>query len=196
MEEELCEDFDEFSKLPISLQKEAIREGEARLQAQLAVAAAADARGIAWGGLLTAAVTASLGAGIALMSAEKPDYALAVLAICFAAALLMASGLAISTVAPEEFDLPGNTPTYWLPPNWGCAGSARRMEARARLEQAECLANAVKANRDRAALKAKNMKRSFAIAFSAIGLGSFCLFAIIITRFSDQIILARTLLAH
>lgn len=191
MEEGLCEDFDEFSKLPVSLQEEAIREGEARLEAQLAVASAADARGIAWGGLLTAAVTASLGGGIALMSATPPDYPLAALAIVLAAALLLASGLAISTVAPEEFDLPGNTPTHWLPPNWDSKGSQGYMEARARRDQAQCLANSVKANSARASVKAKKMKRSFAIAFRSIALGSFGLFAILIFRFADQMIATR-----
>lgn len=186
MEEEICEDFDEFSKLPISLQEEAIREGEARLQAQLAVATAADARALAWGGMLATFITASLGTGLALMSKEEPDYLLATLALLFASVLVAAVAKAFATATPGEFHLPGNIPSFWLPPNWECPESVAAQEGRARRDQAEALAKATTENRLKAAAKASMMRSSFEIAAYAVWGGGIGLFAILLFRIASQ----------
>lgn len=186
MEEEICEDFAEFSKLTISLQREAIREGEARLQAQLAVATAADARALAWGGMLATVITASLGTGLALMSKDEPDYLLATLALIFAAVMIASVAKAFATATPGDFHLPGNIPTYWLPPNWECPVSATAQEVRARRDQAEALAKATTENRLKAALKASKMRSSFEIAGYALWGGGIGLFAILVFRIADQ----------
>lgn len=183
-------EFERFSDLPIPLQKEAIREGEARLAAQLQVASAADSRALTWGGLLTAATTASLGAGLALVTKETPDYPLAILALFVSASLLVASERALSTVRPTEFCMPGNTPSHWLPSAWPCVGSDSNKEAVARREQAEALANDIARNSRAAASRAAKMRDSFSLAYHSIGFGGVGLFGIFVFRFADHFIVA------
>lgn len=160
--------FDSFVELPEILQEEAIREGESRLAAQLQVATAADSRALAWGGMLTAAATAALGAGLALLAKNQPDYPLAAISLAFAAALIMASHQALSTVEPSTFGLPGNTPSHWLPSAWDCIGTDTNKIRRARMEQAECLAASIEKNRKAAKGNALKMRRSFRLARWAI----------------------------
>ncbi len=161
--------FDDFSTLPTELQLEAIREGERRLDAQLQVASAADARALAWGGLLVAAITASLGTSVALMSKQNPDYVLAALALSFSGSLLMACFRALKTVEPNLFCLPGNDPYHWRPSEWNCVGTSQRKIAVARSEQAEALSGDIRRNAGQARQKAEHMKASFRIARRTIG---------------------------
>lgn len=185
--------FDEFGKLPAELQLEAIREGEERLRAQLAVASAADSRALTWGGLLVAATTGSLAGGIALIGKSDPDYLLAALALGFSSAILTACWKALTTVQPKKFCLPGNRPDHWLPANWECVGSARRKLAQARREQAEALASHIEANAAMAKSRAKEMRSSFQIVRWTIAISAMFLACIIGWRFFDGLEIQRPL---
>ena len=157
----MSNEFESFSRLPTELQKEAIREGELRLQAQLQVATAADQRALTWGGLLVAAVTGALGGGLALVAKEQPDYVLGALAIGFALSMLKAAWKALDTVRPGLFCMPGNKPGNWLPENWACTGSTDRKCALARIDQAEQMTRHIGENAKTAGTKAAAMSASF-----------------------------------
>ena len=168
----MSNNFDNFGDLPEELQREAIREGEERLQAQLQIAGSADQRALTWGGLLIAAVTAALGGGIALSTKAQPDYPLAFLALAFAAFMTWGAWSALSTTLPEKFHVPGNLPSNWLP------DPARRVVRkevqlqRSRREQAKCIDDAVRANARRAERRALQLQQTFRIAkWTAAGAG-------------------------
>jgi len=160
----MSNNFDSFSYLPEPLQLEAIREGEARMQAQLLVATAADQRALTWGGLLVAAATGALGGGLTLISKSEPDYCLGLLAIAFSFSMVVAAWKALQTVQPKEFCLPGNRPANWLPEQWDCVGSERRKLSQGRREQAEHLSNQITDNAEYAKERAIQMRSSFQIA--------------------------------
>lgn len=183
----MSNDFETFLELPEELQREALREGEARLQAQLNIATAADQRALTWGALLVAAATGALGGGLALVSKEKPDYILGLLAVFFAAAMMVAAWSALSTVQPAKFCLPGNRPVNWLPAEWDCVGSERKKIARARVDQAVQMSKHIKENAENARIRADRMALSFRLAKVALWLSGLLLLAIIVVRFTDQI---------
>ncbi len=160
--------FHEFSKLPIELQREAIREGELRLKSQLEIATAADRRAQTWTGLLITAATAALGAGLALVTKAEPEFLLAFIALAFACGMLRAAHISNTTTEPEEFCLPGNTPSHWLPSQWACKGNEKEKVARALIEQAEALADSIDSNASRAKIRGQKMKASYRIAEAII----------------------------
>ena len=166
----MSKNFEEFSTLPKQLQLEAIREGEARLQAQLSIATAADSRALAWSGLVIAAATASLGAGLALLNQADPDYVLALITLSFSGSMLIAAHRALSTVNPQRFSLPGNRPDHWLPSEWDCIGSENRKVATAQREQAECLTDSIKENSLLAEQRAQKMNSSFDHSWQTVAL--------------------------
>lgn len=178
----MSNDFDTFSELPSQLQIEAIREGEARLQSQLEVATAADSRALTWGGLLVAAVTGSLGAGLALLGKSHPDYLLSAIALALATAFLVASQKVLATVDPQKFHLPGNTPAHWPPSEWGCNGTDNRKIAQARVEQAEALSNAIESNAVAANRNAEKMRASFGIVRVATATAALALLVVLSYR--------------
>ncbi len=160
--------FDKFSDLPEVLQKEALREGEMLLQAQLTVASAADQRALTWGGLLLTGATASLGGAFALMFKTPPQPLITHSALLFAAELFIAAGLAISTVAPKLYCMPGNQPSSWLPDAWECKGDDEAKIAQARREQAAQLDKFIEENTAVARSRAGRMHWSFGMAFFAL----------------------------
>jgi hypothetical protein len=178
--------FEPFALLPDELQKEALREGEIRLQAQLQIAAAADQRALTWGGLLVAAATGALGGGLALVSNRTPDYILGVIAIAFSASIMSAAWKALSTVQPGQFCLPGNKPGSWLPSEWNCIGSISRKIAEARIEQAEHLTNQITENAESARDRATSMATSFRGAYRTIRVSGAILVVVLIFRCLKQ----------
>lgn len=166
------------------MQREAIREGELRLEAQLQIATAADQRALTWGGLLVAATTAALGGGIALATKDAPDYPLAFLAIFFAGSLTWASWGALSTTRPAKFHVPGNLPANWLPDDHQPRAREEVRLKWSRKEQAECLQDAIAANALAAEDRARLMLRSFGIAKWTIAAGGCLLLMILAIRAS------------
>ncbi|MGB3317834.1 MAG: hypothetical protein WA978_04085 [Sphingopyxis granuli] len=182
----MSNNYEAFSELPEELQREALREGELRLHAQLAIATAADQRALTWGGLLVAAATGALGGGLALVSKERPDYILGLLAVFFAVAMMVAAWSALATVQPAKFCLPGNRPANWLPSDWDCAGSEKRKIQRARIDQAKQMSDHIAENAEAARIRAKDMARSFLWARWALWVSGAFLLGIIAVRFVTQ----------
>jgi len=164
--------FESFADLPLSLQSEAIREGEKLLDTQFVAATAADQRALTWSGFLIASATAAFGGGIALFKTKPPDIMIGFGALAFSVALLRSAWLAIKTVRPSKFGFPGNQPAFWLPAAWDCLGTSNRMERQARIDQARQLDERIRENAESAAEKAKIMSRSFDWAiWSTVGAG-------------------------
>jgi hypothetical protein len=178
----MSNDFDSFTRLPEELQVVALREGEARLQAQLQVATAADQRALSWGGLLIAAATGALGGGLALVSKSEPDYVLGLLAIVFSGAMMAAAWKALLTVHPNQFFLPGNKPANWLPEKWDCVGTNRLKIEQARREQAEQISDQIHQNATDARQRATRMAASFRLAKWTIWIGGGALLVSIVER--------------
>lgn len=182
----MSNDFESFSALPEELQREAIREGEVRLQAQLSIATAADQRALTWGGILVAAATGALGGGLALISKDRPDYALGLFALFFAAAMTMSAWAALSTVQPTKFCLPGNLPINWLPAEWGCVGTDGNKMRQARIEQAEQMSRHIKENAENARSRAMKMAKSFTLARRAIWTSGLLLLGTLLWRAAEK----------
>jgi hypothetical protein len=148
-------DFESLRALSDDVLAEIVREGETRVLAQLQIATAADQRALTFAGFLVAAATAALGGGIALMKATNPDPILAAVAFVFAFGALIGSGLAMVTVWPRKFAIPGNEPINWLPAEWRWQNKGFSLKE-ARVEQACCLQEAILKNQ-RAARKAAEL---------------------------------------
>lgn len=174
--------FDTFADLPVTLQKEAIREGEKLLDTQFTAATTADQRALTWAGFLIAAATAALGGGVALFNNQHPDLVLGYGSIIFGIAMLRAAWLAIETVRPSKFGFPGNQPSYWLPEEWECKGSAQEKEATARTDQARHLDKCICENREAAEASAKAMHKSFEWAVWSVVAAGLILLAIVTHR--------------
>lgn len=174
--------FDSFNDLPVSLQKEAIREGEMLLDTQFTAATAADQRALTWAGFLIAAATAALGGGVALFNGRHPDLVLGYGSILFGIATLKPAWTAIATVRPSKFGFPGNRPANWLPEEWNCVGTAKDKEQAARTDQARHLDACICDNRDAAEANAKAMHRSFEWALWSVVVAGVVLLAIVTHR--------------
>jgi hypothetical protein len=174
--------FDTFADLPISLQKEAIREGEKLLDTQFTAATAADQRALTWAGFLIAAATAALGGGVALFNNHPPDLVLGYGSILFGIAMLKPAWTAIETVRPAKFGFPGNRPGHWLPDEWDCKGTAKEKEQQARTDQATHLDACICDNRDAAEERSRAMHSSFAWALWSVVVAGFVLLMIVTHR--------------
>jgi hypothetical protein len=167
--------FEPLTTLHPDVLQEVVREGEIRLQSQLQIATAADQRALTIAGFQIASATAALAGGVALAVKQGPDLLLAALALGFAGALLGAAWIAVRTVRPSKFSIPGNRPSGWLPERWLSASAKDFSLKKARIEQAACLDEAIEENdRDleRAALQIHRsvdlMLRSVAVCGAAL----------------------------
>jgi hypothetical protein len=167
--------FSRFAELPSDLQREAIREGEELLSAQLDVASDADRRALSWIGFILTAAIAALAAGFTLVTKEPRNFQLGSLALTVGVLLLSAAWLAILSVKPEQFCLPGSDPENWLPSEWDCTGDESEKIGRAYQEQAFLLSIRIKDNMGSAARRAKLLTGSIGTASFAIFAAACCL---------------------
>lgn len=174
--------FDSFVDLPVSLQREAIREGEKLLDAQFTAASSADQRALTWIGFLIAAATAALGGGVALFNKNPADLLLGYISILFGISQLKAAWTAIETVRPSKFGFAGNRPANWLPEEWDCAGTAKDKEQKARTDQARHIDACICDNRDAAEQKARAMSSSFQWALRSAVIAGVLLLGIVTAR--------------
>lgn len=137
--------YDALRSLDDEVLQEAIREGEARLEAQLLIATAADQRALTLAGFQISAGTAALAGGIALMTTGNSNPVLAFIALTFALGVLAASGIALWTVVPRRFKTPGNQPLNWRKEMWRWQDKGFGIKS-ARVEQAACLEEHIEAN--------------------------------------------------
>ena len=179
----MCNNFESFSKLPSRMQKEAIREGEERVKAQLAVANNADQRAINWARLQLGSATAALGACAALLGKSEPDYYLAFIALLFAAIITRAGLHALDAATHDrEFHLPGNTPAQWLPEQSNAEESEEAVISRCRREQAVCLTDQIAQNADLAAQRGRKMDRCYEAMQLAMALSGAALLVTVAAR--------------
>lgn len=161
--------------------KEAVREGEVRLQAQLQTATAADQRALTLAGFQITSGTASLAGGVALMTAAQPNRLLASIALIFAVAVLVSSGIALWAVVPRKFKTPGNQPLNWRRDRWRWQDKGFDIKA-ARIEQIACLEEAIEANRKHFRWAAKRMHLSYNTVGTAISSAVVLLVALFFLR--------------
>src|SRR6476620_6138339 len=105
--------FDGLRELDDEVLTEVVQEGRDRLAAQLQVATAADQRALTLGGFQITAATGAVAGGVALMTPDQPKEVLALVAFLFALAVLGLAGVALWTVVPRKFKIPGNQPLNW-----------------------------------------------------------------------------------
>jgi hypothetical protein len=153
-------DYDGLRDLDDNVLGEVVREGEAKLEAQLQIATAADQRALTLASFQITAATAAVAGGVALMTSQQPDKLLALIAFLFALALLALAGLALWTVVPRKFKIPGNMPLNWRKDQWRWQDKGFDIKA-ARIEQAACLEEQIATNREQLDGSAGLMRISF-----------------------------------
>ena len=94
----------------IRLIREACREGEAKLGAQVAIATSADQRATVLAGIYVAAAT---GVVAGLLATSRGGIVLIVAAASAAAAFLIGALLCLKAPLPVIFWMPGNDPSQW-----------------------------------------------------------------------------------
>jgi hypothetical protein len=153
-------DYDGLRDLDLNVLDEVVREGDAKLDAQLQVATAADQRALTLAGFQITAATGAVAGGVALMTSKEPDKVLALIAFLFALALLTLGGIALWTVVPRKFKTPGNLPLNWRKDRWRWQDKGFDIKA-ARVEQAACLEEQIATNRRQLDWSAALMRASF-----------------------------------
>jgi hypothetical protein len=171
--------FDPLRTLDEDVLAEVVREGELRLQAQLSTATAADQRALTLAGFQVASASAALAGGGALIVSDKPDPALATVAILFAGAMIVAAAISIKTARPSKFHLPGNVPSGWFPDKWLGAGRHTPDLKQARIEQAACLDDAIHDNMSVAEKAAKSIHRSMNLTIGTVGIAALLMLGVI-----------------
>jgi hypothetical protein len=100
----------DYAAAPAEVLGEIIREAEARLQAQLTAAVAADQRAMTFAGLLLAAAAAMIGAVLG----ASPNATITVPIFATALGLFASAIFAVAAARPVYWDFVGNTPTSWV----------------------------------------------------------------------------------
>jgi hypothetical protein len=154
--------------------EEVVQEGQARLESQLQVATAADQRALTLAGFQITAATGSVAGGVALMTGDEPNQALALVAFLFALTILALGGIALWTVVPRKFKIPGNQPLNWRKNQWRWQDKGFDIKA-ARVEQAACLEEQIVANRKQLDSTARLMRTSFFGTISAAAIAAILL---------------------
>jgi hypothetical protein len=172
--------FDVLRRFEADVLSEIVKEGEARLQAQLQIATAADQRALTFAGFQIASATGALAGGVALVSKDGPEFLLAALALGFAAFMLYCAYLALRTVRPAMFSIPGNRPNGWLPENWLASAGGDFSIKIARIEQAACIDEAIIDNDKIISRSAKTMHRSMDLTLRTVGISGFLFFITIV----------------
>lgn len=103
-----------YATADTTLLKEIVTLGEARLQAQLTVAIAADQRAMVLCGLLVPTIAALIAGGVALFLATGGDVTVARLAFVAAIGLFVSLVLAIIAAQPSGWYLPGYKPSAFI----------------------------------------------------------------------------------
>jgi hypothetical protein len=102
-----------YAKAPEAKLSQILRLAEARLEAQLTSAIAADQRAMTYGAILVGASAALIAVAVA-MSQSQPTVRLIgpVLAMLFG--LTVAAGMAIYSAFPTDWEIVGTEPRHWL----------------------------------------------------------------------------------
>jgi len=179
--------YDALRELDQKVLDEVVQEGRQRLDAQLQIATSADQRALTLAGFQITAATASLGGGIALMTADHPQQALAFVAILFALGMLGSAGTALWTVVPRKFKTVGNQPLNWTKDHWRWKEHGFDLRA-ARVEQAACLEEQIAANQQYFRWTAQWMRISFVVTIGTAVAAAIFLAGVLCSRNSSPVI--------
>lgn len=162
-------DFMAFQAFDEAILREIIREGEAKLSAQLSVAAAADQRGLTILGFQVTALVAVSGGVIALASATKPDKPIIAIAAVLSLGLLIAICFAHASIFPKHFCFPGNSPKNWFASDWHTPHLTEKSAGirQAMVEQCYCLYTGIRDNEKVMELNADSIKLSTTFMLSS-----------------------------
>ena len=94
------------------------------------------------------------------MTTERPNEVLGLIAFVFVLAILSFATLALWTVVPRKFRIPGNQPSNWHKENWRWQDKGFNLKS-ARVEQAACLEEQIVANREHLDSAGRLMRISF-----------------------------------
>jgi hypothetical protein len=130
------------------------RQAEARLEAQLTVALAADQRAFIFAGFLVAIVAALL----AVTTSNTVNHFETVVLLLTSGGLLLAAGLAAWSAQPSAWEMVGNVPSGWLDDI-----ANRTSLAECRAEMATHYEGMIKANQDTLEGAALTMRISLAL---------------------------------
>ena len=161
---------------------EIVREAELRLGSLLEIAGAADSRAMTLAGFQISGATASLGAGLIPLQEPHGQVWLSVLSLLFTFLMIVAALLAVSTLRPAKFHVPGNRPGNWLPDCWFDGKAHGFSLVQARLEQAACLETAIAENEQWIEWAAGRVRRSIDCMLLAVGIAGMMLLAWIAIR--------------
>jgi hypothetical protein len=154
-------DFEHFLEFEQDVLREIVREGERRLDVQLATANFADQRALSFLGFIAAGITASVSAAAAISTSQTPRPVLVALAFLFSIALLKPAFLAMSVLRPKKFCFPGNLPENWFTTDWNFEESKGRKLKNALVEECFCLNQAIAKNQVDIESNAKKMQKAF-----------------------------------
>ena len=104
---------EETAKLDLELARVVLRQGELRLQDQLARALASDQRATTLAGLFTAAAMAALGFGASVLGQRDADLAIGIGSLGTGTLLLAGVGLCVAAAWPVPFAAAGAAPEKW-----------------------------------------------------------------------------------
>lgn len=168
------EEFEPFLKFNQDVLLEIIREGELRLNAQIATATAADQRALSIAGFQVASLTALVGGMAALLLSKAPNIFVVGVGFFQIAAFLLAAANSIASARPQLFSFPGNKPENWFASDWNFQNltEATATIEKARVEQIYCLNQAISKNTDTMEDSARSMKLSIDMMFWSILMSS------------------------
>ena len=176
------DEYAALGKLDQDILYEVVREAEERLKAQLQISTAADQRALSIAALQVTTGSGTLAGGVALLSTNKPDLALAGLAIAFAVGMGVVAHRALSSVGPDGFNIPGHRPLHWHPDRWldkRTEGNALKL---ARIEQAAGLEDEISANKVQMDVAAEMLKQSIRSWVALVCVSAILLGAILVAR--------------
>jgi hypothetical protein len=157
-------EFEQLLLLDQGIIEKIVSEGEARLEAQILTANAADQRALTFSGFLIGTASATLGAAIALVVSSQPKLPLIAIAFIFAAFMLVATFMAVHSFRPKLFSYPGNLPENWFTNAWNFPESKGRKTKHALVEQCFTLNQAICKNQNDMKENAKRFNLSIDIA--------------------------------
>ena len=105
--------MEKTAELDLELARTILRQGELRLQDQLARALASDQRATTLAGLFTAAAMAALGFGASVLGQRDADLAVGIASLGTGTLLLAGVGLCVAAAWPVRFAAAGAAPEKW-----------------------------------------------------------------------------------
>ena len=144
-----------------------VAEGDARINAQLAVAATADQRALTLAGYTATGATAAITGFFYLLLTQSQRAGAFVSVIALAIGLLVSTGISVHSIRSQKFFLPGSRPSLWRRDNWTNDAGPKTLK-NALIEQCNCLEIAIVDNAKCAEKAGDRFNRAMDCAFVSI----------------------------